>query len=154
MYTQAPTKPKCSPDMMQCNCRTEQEMWEFIHAIGPRPKFSPFTVLRLTLLWLTRGRATELAHRLWEKDKRPAESIEIGAAVFITLVYRLNSHLLSPSAKCPLDLLFSRLHLKQFIKNEWEESKTLRAVRWERALDWKRRWKKTVVWIQVEMIRL
>lgn len=106
-----------------------------------RPKFRPFTILKLTLLWLTRGRVTELARRLWEKDKRPAESIEIGAPVFITLVYRLNSHLLSPSAKCPLDLLFSCLHLKQFIKNEWEESKTLRAVRWEGAGDGKRNWK-------------
>lgn len=90
----------------------------------PEAQVSPFTILRLTLLWLTRGRATELARRLWEKDKRPAESIEIGAPVFITLVYRLNSHLLSPSAKCPLDLLFSCLHLKQFIKNEWGEGKT------------------------------
>ncbi len=99
----------------------------------PKAQVSPFIILRLTLLWLTGGRATELARRLWEKDKRPAESIEIGAPVFITLVYRLNSHLLSPSAKCPLDLLFSCRHLKQFIKNKWEESKTLRAVssRWK-----------------------
>lgn len=82
-----------------------------------------------------RGRATELARRLWEKDKRPVESIETGAPVFITLVYRLNSRLLSPSAKCPLDLLCLCLHLKQFIKNEWEESKTLRAGRWEGAID-------------------
>lgn len=108
-----------------------QEMCEFIHTVSSMPKFSPFTILTVTLWWLTRGRATELVQRLWEKDKRPAESIEIGAPVFITLVYRLNSHLLSPSAKCPLDLLSSCLHLKQFIKNEWEESKTLRSGRWE-----------------------
>lgn len=97
-----------------------REMWEFIRTKGPPPQVLRFTILSLTLLWLTRGRATELARRLWEKDKRPAESIEIGAPVFITLVYRLNSHLFSPSAKCPPDLLLSCPHLKQFIKNEWE----------------------------------
>lgn len=127
VYTQAPTEPKCSLDMMQCNCRAENTRNVGIHSRKrPKAQVSPFTISRLTLLWLTRGRATELARRLWEKDKRPAESIEIGAPVFITLVYRLNSHLLSPSAKCPLDLLFSCLHLKQFIKNEWGEGKTPR----------------------------
>lgn len=35
---------------------------------------------------------------------------------------------LSQSSKCPLDLLFSCLHLKQFIKNEWNRSFTLRAA--------------------------
>ena len=104
----------------------------------PKAQVSTFTILSLTLLWLMRGRATELAHCLWEKDKRPVESIETGAPVFITLVYRLNSHLPSHSAKCPLDLLFSCLHLKQFIKIEWEESKTLRAGRWARVVNRRR----------------
>lgn len=121
----------------------------------PKAQVSPFTILRLTLLWLTRDTATELARRLWEKDKRPAESFAIGAPVFITLVYRLNSHLLSPSAKSPRDLLFSRLHLKQFIKNEWEESTTVRAVWWERAVDRKRKWgKHKLVWTQVMILWL
>lgn len=114
-YAQAFTQPRCSPNRRQCS--------------RPQARVSPLTISGLTLLWLTRGRATELAHHLWEKDKCPAETIEIGAPVFITLVYRPNSHLLSPSAKCLLDLLFSSLHLKQFIKNEWEESKTLRPAR-------------------------
>lgn len=47
-------------------------------------------------------------------------SVEIGAPVFITLLYRLNSRRppLPLSAKCPLDLLSVRLHLKQLLKNE------------------------------------
>lgn len=126
--------------LMQCGSRSELKANVGIHSHNRlTAQVSPFTISWLTLLWLMRGRATELARRLWEKDKRPAESIEIGAPVFITLVYRLNSHLLSPSAKCPLDLLFSCLHLKQFIKNEWEESKTLRAVMRERSRRRKRK---------------
>lgn len=79
---------------------------------------SPFYNLNYWHLWLIGDRATELALSLWEKDKRPAESVKIGAPVFITLVYRLNSPLLSRSAKYPRDLFFSSSHLKQFIKNE------------------------------------
>lgn len=142
-YTETATKPNFAQTW--CNATAElggQEMCEFIYTIGPRPKFHLFTILNVTLLWFTRGRATELVCCLWEKDKRPAESIEIGAPVFITLVYRLNSHLLSPSAKCPVDLLSSCLHLKQFIKNEWVESETLRAARWEPAADRKRKWRR------------
>lgn len=107
----------------------------FIHTIGRGPKLHPLQSW-VWHLWLMRCRATELARCLWEKDKRPVESIETGALVFITLVYRLNSHLHSPSAKCPLDLLLLCPHLKQFIKNEWEESKTVR--RWEGAVDRKK----------------
>ena len=137
-----------NPNVHQTWCNTLAELNTRnvgIHSHN-RSKFHPLQSWSLTLLWLTRGRATEMVRRLWEKDKRPAESIEIGAPVFITLVYRLNSHLLSPSAKCPLDLLFSRLHLKQFIKNEWEESKTLRAGRCKQAVGRKRKWKILQQW--------
>lgn len=154
MYTQAPSKPKCSTDMMQCNCRAEHKKCgnSFPH-YAQGPSFTLYNLESDTLM-AHESRATELVHRLWEKDKCPAESIEIGAPVFITLVYRLNSHLLSPSAKCPLDLLFSCLHMKQFIKNEWEESKILTAVRWEGAMYRKRKWKRTVVGKQVKIIWL
>lgn len=55
----------------------------------------------------------------YEKKTNVVLSVGIRGPVFITLVYRLNSRLFSPSAKRPCDLLHS--HLEQLIKNEGEK---------------------------------
>lgn len=83
---------KCSPDLMQCNSRAWPQKNEGMHPSN-RPEFHLF------LRWRHSYGLQEARPPSWRNayEKKTnvlcGRSVEIRAPVFITLVYRLNSHL-------------------------------------------------------------
>lgn len=147
-----PRCQKCSPDVMQCNCRARtQEMREFIHAAGP--SFTSF--YDPDALMARERHSHQVGAALMRKRQTSCwGSVEIGAPVFITLVYRLNSRLppLSSVLNVPLICSSCACTWNNSLKMNEKETQILSAVRWRSG---KRKWEKnpkTVVLTQVTII--
>lgn len=122
---------KCSPDVMQCNCRARtQEMREFIHAAGP--SFTSFYDPN-TLIARERHSHRVGAALMRKRQTSCWRSVEIGAPVFITLVYRLNSHLppLSSVLNVPLICSSCACTWNNSLKMNEKETQILSAARWK-----------------------